>query len=120
MNIHFRACPRCGGDVDAAFRDDIRCVQCGHRIYEPAIGLRDRGSPEAVQRSGPQAMECRSEECRSGLTAGRLLARFDINRNGVVTREEFDEVARQMFVRFDYDGDGAIELDGLPAARGRR
>ena len=24
------------GDVDAAFRDDVRCVQCGHRIYEPA------------------------------------------------------------------------------------
>ena len=58
MNIHFRACPRCGGDVDAAFRDDVRCVQCGHRIYEPTVGLRDSGSPEAVQRSGPQATEC--------------------------------------------------------------
>ena len=58
MNIHLRACPRCGGDVDAAFRDDVRCVQCGHRIYEPAVGLRHSGSPEAVQRSGPLATEC--------------------------------------------------------------
>ena len=65
MNIHLRACPRCGGDIDAAFRDDVRCVQCGHRIYEPAVGLRDRGSPHdrlyVLGRSaprGPQAMEC--------------------------------------------------------------
>ena len=48
MAIHLRACPRCGGDVDAALRDDVRCVQCGHRIYEPAAGLRDRGRPQAI------------------------------------------------------------------------
>ena len=65
MTIHLRACPRCGGDIDAAFRDDIRCVQCGHRIYEPVVGLRDRGSPRDRlyvlgwnDPRGPQAMEC--------------------------------------------------------------
>ena len=58
--------------------------------------------------------------CRTDLPTGRLLARFDTNRNGVVTREEFDEVARQIFVRFDYDGDGAIDLGDLPAEQGGR
>ena len=67
MTIHLRACPRCGGDIDAAFRDDIRCVQCGHRIYEPAVGLRDRGSCHdrlyvlgGSAPRGPQAIECRT------------------------------------------------------------
>ena len=49
MNIHLRACPRCGGDVDAASRDDVRCIQCGHRICEPAVGLRDGGRPRAME-----------------------------------------------------------------------
>lgn len=31
MVILFKACPRCDGDVDTTYRDDIYCVQCGHR-----------------------------------------------------------------------------------------
>ena len=29
--ILFKACPRCGGDVDATYQDDVCCVQCSHR-----------------------------------------------------------------------------------------
>ena len=29
--ILFKACPRCDGDVDATYSDDVHCVQCSHR-----------------------------------------------------------------------------------------
>ena len=29
--ILFKACPRCGGDVDANHHDDVYCVQCAYR-----------------------------------------------------------------------------------------
>ena len=29
--ILFKACPRCGGDVDATYSDNVYCVQCSHR-----------------------------------------------------------------------------------------
>ena len=29
--ILFKACPRCGGDVDTTYRDDVYCVQCAYR-----------------------------------------------------------------------------------------
>jgi predicted Zn finger-like uncharacterized protein len=44
--ILFKQCPRCGGDVDATYHDDVRCVQCaycpavafpGPRIVEPSL-----------------------------------------------------------------------------------
>ncbi len=31
MTILFKACPRCGGDVDASYYDDVYCVQCAYR-----------------------------------------------------------------------------------------
>ena len=47
--ILFKACPRCGGDVDTTYPDDALCVQCGHRpdvVYPgPRIneaGLKDK------------------------------------------------------------------------------
>ena len=43
--ILFKACTRCGGDVEAAFPEDIFCVQCGHR---PDVALpSDRMLPQA-------------------------------------------------------------------------
>lgn len=48
--ILFKACPRCGGDVDATHRDDVYCVQCGHR---PAGAF-----------PGPRILESASEEYR--------------------------------------------------------
>ena len=32
--ILFKACPRCGGDLDTTYGDDVHCVQCGNR---PAV-----------------------------------------------------------------------------------
>ena len=32
--ILFKACPRCSGDVDTTYGDDVHCVQCGNR---PAV-----------------------------------------------------------------------------------
>ena len=29
--ILFKACPRCGGDVDTTYGDDVHCFQCGNR-----------------------------------------------------------------------------------------
>ena len=29
--ILFKACPRCGGDIDATYLEDARCFQCSHR-----------------------------------------------------------------------------------------
>ena len=29
--ILFQGCPRCRGDVDVTYHDDVRCIQCGHR-----------------------------------------------------------------------------------------
>ena len=29
--ILFKACPRCGGDVDATYPEDTYCIQCSHR-----------------------------------------------------------------------------------------
>lgn len=34
--ILFKQCPRCGGDVDASYHDDVRCVQCA---YRPAVAF---------------------------------------------------------------------------------
>ncbi len=75
MNIHLRACPRCGGDIDAALRDDVRCVQCGHRIYEPAVGLRDRDRPR-----GRVSVLGGSAPCRPQVTEGYTLTHFDTHR----------------------------------------
>ena len=44
MAIQFKACPRCGGDIDATYRDDIYCVQCA---YRPTIGGRLHFSPRS-------------------------------------------------------------------------
>ena len=41
--ILFKACPRCGGDVDATYRNDAFCIQCSHRPQ-----LADRGPVIAV------------------------------------------------------------------------
>ena len=37
--ILFKACPRCGGDVDATYRDDAFCIQCSFRPQMGYPGL---------------------------------------------------------------------------------
>ena len=58
--ILFKACPRCGGDLDATYPDEVFCVQCAHRpeaalpqrrvtLRQPAV----TGAPPAVLGHGP-------------------------------------------------------------------
>jgi hypothetical protein len=35
--ILFKGCPRCEGDIDATHRDDVYCIQCGHRPLMPLL-----------------------------------------------------------------------------------
>ena len=42
--ILFKACPRCGGDVDVTYPEDVGCVQCGHRPEIVYPGPRVLGS----------------------------------------------------------------------------
>lgn len=39
--ILFKGCPRCGGDVDTSFDEDIFCIQCSYRL--PDAKADDRG-----------------------------------------------------------------------------
>lgn len=34
--ILFKTCPRCGGDVDASYEEDVYCIQCA---YRPAVAF---------------------------------------------------------------------------------
>ena len=43
--ILFKTCPRCGGDVDATYDDDVYCVQCA---YRPAVAVPGRRAVEAA------------------------------------------------------------------------
>jgi ribosomal protein S27AE len=56
MAIQFKACPRCGGDIDATYRDDIYCVQCAYRpLVAGSISRRVRettGSMAAIRPPG--------------------------------------------------------------------
>jgi len=49
--ILFKACPRCGGDVEATNSDDVYCVQCSHRpevVYPgPCIRRKAENNPVA-------------------------------------------------------------------------
>ncbi len=51
--ILFKTCPRCGGDVDATYEEDVYCVQCA---YRPATALPgDRMVAGGVDRRRPPA-----------------------------------------------------------------
>ena len=51
--ILFKACPRCGGDVDTSYSDDIYCLQCGNR--PETLPLRRRTRARAQEQSGTAA-----------------------------------------------------------------
>ena len=58
--ILFKACPRCGGDVDTSQADDIRCFQCAHRPEDAGLA--------AITRLRTQVgddTECTCPRCQS-------------------------------------------------------
>ena len=74
--ILFKQCPRCGGDVDASYSEDVHCVQCGDRpevVYpgpvvlgaggmrDGAVGLGEAGAPAVA------ATPCPGEEAGKAL-----------------------------------------------------
>ncbi len=57
--ILFKSCPRCGGDLDATYREDVYCVQCSHRPNKAALraaGLPPR--PSYQDRRRPACPRC--------------------------------------------------------------
>ena len=56
--ILFKACGRCGGDVDATFESDVYCVQCGHR---PALAPVAAERPAGTERPTIWCPACRSD-----------------------------------------------------------
>ena len=57
--ILLKGCARCGGDVDATFRDDIYCIQCGHR---PSPSLEQLNAAGAGPIPGIPCSSCRSRQ----------------------------------------------------------
>lgn len=58
---------------------------------------------------------------RRGFGKGRMFRRFDANRDGKVTKAEFDAVGTFMFLRRDLNGDGVIErAEARGFGKGRR
>ena len=64
MGILFKACPRCSGDIDVTYTEDIYCIQCGNRPHllesltaavdvEPGYGrARPRAATASSNRDG--------------------------------------------------------------------
>ena len=58
--ILFKACPRCGGDVDTRYHKDIYCVQCAYRprVVYPGPRIIDEcinDKTHTSQSAGPEA-----------------------------------------------------------------
>jgi len=62
--ILFKACPRCGGDIDSTYADDINCVQCGHRPDAVYPGARLPQLPADAAQKPAFAQDGPSTECR--------------------------------------------------------
>ena len=45
--ILFKGCPRCGGDVDASYKEDVFCIQCGFR---PPVAVTETGLPNVLEK----------------------------------------------------------------------
>ena len=62
--ILFKACPRCGGDVDATDKTDIFCVQCAHRpaVVSLQVGAQDGGGFVGVTGLEALCPRCDSDE----------------------------------------------------------
>jgi Ca2+-binding EF-hand superfamily protein len=111
-------------------RDQLTDEQIDTRIRERFAGIDrnsdgiiDRGEVEAMMSAGGGERGMRQAargDGRPGASqAGRLLQRFDENRDGKVTKEEFMNGIKRRFAEMDLDGDGKItEADLPPILRG--
>ena len=90
--IIFRACPRCGGDVDATYSEDPYCVQCAYRpelAYPgPSVLPFGYGEPEA----GSDIGELDVSEIHEPNGAGRADEAVDCPRCGSTEPLRLDKV----------------------------
>ena len=89
--ILLKACPRCGGDVDMTYHDDVYCVQCGCRpevAYPgPCLALTDS---ERVRQTGSRA---RAEVLSAPMTS-RMMGGSRLGEPPVCRRCGSEEVIR--------------------------
>ena len=62
MVILFKACPRCGGDVDTTHTEDIFCVQCAYRPQASDLGPREVGQAPGGETVAALCPRCASPE----------------------------------------------------------
>jgi len=84
----------------------------------------DANSSGTIERSEIEArFDRRSDRWaggRGGRRLGRMIRRWDADKDGRVTRQEFDSRVEDRFARFDLNSDGAItDADLPPFLRGR-
>ena len=69
--IVFKACPKCGGDVDTTYNEDIYCIQCAYRpdVVSPAprvVERRPEETPRAVRSHSPSTASDHESVARIG------------------------------------------------------
>ena len=101
---------------------DTRVRERFARIDRNSDGIIDKAEVEAMMsdgRRGGEGRRMRGGDKSGGERSGRILQRFDENRDGKVTKEEFINGIKRRFAEMDLDGDGKItEADLPPILRG--
>ncbi len=89
------------------------------RLDKNSDGVIDAAEIEATFASGMAARH-KMRGDMSGQMGERVLTRFDTNKDGKVTKEEFQATVRKIFAEMDLNNDGKINDDDLPPMmRGR-
>ena len=101
---------------------DARVRERFARIDRNSDGIIDKAEVEAMMsdgRRGGEGRGMRGGDGSGGERSGRILQRFDENRDGKVTKEEFVNGIKRRFAEMDLDSDGKItEADLPPILRG--
>jgi Ca2+-binding EF-hand superfamily protein len=80
------------------------------RRFDRIFQRYDRNSDGAIDASD---IEARTAE-QAAYSSKRFLHRFDQNRDGKVTTDEFNRFAKERFTFFDLNDDGRIAEDEFP------
>ena len=63
--ILFKACSRCGGDVDTSQDDDVRCFQCAHRPDPASLAALMQPGARVDNRAEASGPQCTCPRCES-------------------------------------------------------